>query len=214
MEPLGGVRLLDSSAPRWLNMSDTEFEGTYSSVPRVNGSLLQRRLCRGLSDTLDCVPTDSQLRKKPLVLHLGLPLPSRLRFYIYGATQHATERQVGTFKVQLTRGLDTSPPSKRMSFDRSGNIRPILIGYASDLDVFILWDADLHDAGEGFSYSKNVQAPPELVWSALTRGQAEGHRRLRSSGVDERIVACRPNHLIRALKRRIELSNATLLGQP
>ena len=87
-----------------------------------------------------------------------------------------------------------------MYFDRTGNIRPVLMGYHPDWRLFILWDADLHDLGDGFPYSKNVQAPPDIVWGALARGLDLGSRRLKKPPITETIVAARPLYLAEALE--------------
>ena len=64
-----------------------------------------------------------------------------------------------TFKVQLTNGLPTSGSGK-LRFDRSGGVRPMLVGYQMDLGVFILWDADLHDFGGRLSVLKERPSSP------------------------------------------------------
>jgi hypothetical protein len=111
--------------------------------------------------------------------------------------------------VQLTSGIP-HPGSTRLHFDRTCNIRPILAGYHPDWRLLILWDADLHDLGDGFPYSKNVQAPPDIVWGALAHGLARGPRRLKKPPLTETIVAARPRQLAEALELRIRLSNQTL----
>lgn len=154
---------------------------------------------------------EAAVQKKPMILDLEIPLPRRLRFYVFEATQHSSERQPGTFRVQLTSGLPSNAPN-RLVFDRGGQVRPILIGLVIELNVFIIWDAELHDSAGGFPYSKGVQAPPDIVWAALASGLSEGSRRLRS-GAMEAIVASRPEYLGAALARRISLSNRSLIGQ-
>ena len=157
----------------WKFMTELDFQQRYRPAHNATRAFLHRKLVRSLAPVLQEVPTDDELGQKPLDLTFVAPLPFRLRFYVYGATQHASERQLGTFKVQLTNGLPTSGSGK-LQFDRSGGVRPILLGYQMDLGVFILWDADLHDFGGGFPYSKNVQAPPDIVWGAVAAGSRRG----------------------------------------
>ena len=197
--------------PAWLTLPEDQFQGQYRPAHNATRSYLHRTLLRALGPAAERLPTEDELKQKPLVVALTTPLPSRLRFYVYEATQHASERQQGTFKVQLTSGVTGSgSDSTRLYFDRTDNIRPVLVGYHFDWRLFILWDADLHDLSDGFPYSKNVQAPPDIVWSALARGLAQGSRRLKKPAITETIVAARPLHLAEALELRIRLSNQAL----
>jgi hypothetical protein len=202
----GGASIA-AAPPAWLTLPEQEFQERYRPARNATSSYLHRALLRALGPTATRVPTDQELSRKPLLLDLVSPLPSRLRCYLYEATQHASERQQGTFKVQLTVGVPhPEVNSGRLYFDRSDSIRPVLMGYHPDWRIFILWDADLHDLGDGFPYSKNVQAPPDVVWGALARGLAQGSRRLRRPPTTEAIVAARPSRLAEALKLRIRLS--------
>ncbi|MFC3982709.1 hypothetical protein [Streptosporangium jomthongense] len=152
------------------------------------------------------------MKTKPLLLECRIPLPRQLRFYLYSVTQHASERQVDTFKIQLTSGNPVNGESgKRFTFDRTGGIRPILIGYHADLRVFILWDAELHDAQGGFAFSSSCQAPPDLIYSAVTHGLAIAERPLKRLARTEEMLASRPERLIEAIEKRIALSNKSLL---
>ncbi|WP_368800853.1 hypothetical protein [Kocuria oxytropis] len=200
-----------SQPPLWLHLSDDEFEETYRAGDRRG--YLHRVLVRALSHAVERIPTEEELRRKPLTVEFAPPLPSKLSFYMYEATQHASERQQGTFKVQLTGGVRRSSASNRLFFDRSAKARVILAGYHPELRLFIIWDADLHELAGGFPYSKNVQAPPEVASEALARGLAHTSRRLKRPSVTERIVAARPRHLDRALQLRIQLSVQTLLEE-
>jgi hypothetical protein len=202
---------MTAAPPAWLTLPEDEFQDQYRPAHSATADYLHRVLLRALGPAAIRVPADEDLRHKPLVVDLGSPLPVRLRCYLYAATQHASERQQGTFKIQLTVGVPRlGDDSGRLYFDRTDNIRPVLMGYHPDWRLFILWDADLHDLGDGFPYSKNVQAPPDLVWGALARGLAHGSRRLKKPATNESIVAARPSQLETALELRIRLSNEAL----
>lgn len=202
---------MSTAPPDWVALDEDEFQDRYRPARNATRSFLHRVLLRALRPSVERWPSDDELQQKPLVVDLAAPLPYRLRFYIYEATQHASERQQGTFKVQLTTGVARpGSDSNRLYFDRTANVRPVLIGYHPDWRLFILWDADLHDLGDGFPFSKNVQAPPDIVWRAVARGLAQGTRRLRRPAVTETIVTARPPHLAEALKLRIRLSNQSL----
>jgi hypothetical protein len=203
---------LGSTTPGWLTLPEDEFQERYR--PAKTSGYLHRVLVRALGSAVDGVPPDEALKRKPLVLDLASPLPPRLRFYVYTATQHPSERQPGTFKIQLSVGVTRDgrpapPRAKRRWFDRADNIRPIVMGYHPDWNLFILWDADLHDLNGGFGSSKNVQTPPEIVWAALAKDIAHGSRRLHGR-LTETIVAARPHRLVEALSMRIDLSNEAM----
>lgn len=197
-----------NEVPTWLDSDDDDFEYTFPLGPRPRPGALNRRLVRALLPCLRQIPTEEAVASKPLELHLHLPLPPRLRFYIFLATQHESERQVDTYRVQLTAGDAAAP--KKFRFSRASSIRPVLMGYVAALDLFIIWDADVIDAGGGFSYSQGVQAPPDLVYRALAEGVADGTRHVRRAGTRESIVVVRRSRLVDGLLRRIELSNGAL----
>ncbi|MDG9704079.1 hypothetical protein [Streptomyces sp. DH37] len=205
---------MGSTTPGWLTLPEDEFQERYRPAKNFTSGYLHRVLVRALGSAVDGVPPDEALKHKPLVLDLASPLPPRLRFYVYTATQHPSERQLGTFKIQLTVGVTRDgkpapPEAKRRWFDRADNIRPIAMGYHPDWNLFILWDADLHDLNGGFGSSKNVQTPPEIVWAALAKDISHGSRRLHG-GLTETIVAARPHRLVEALSLRIDLSNEAM----
>lgn len=200
---------MDDPLPAWLCMPDADFQRMYRPRKNMTRGYLHRSLVRALRQATAVVPTEEALQAKPLTLDLSGSLPPRLRLYAYAATQHSSERQQGTFKAQLTGGTPSGVPG-RYVFDRSGDVRPVLIGYHPDLQVFVLWDADLHDQGAGFPFSKSVQAPPSIVWAAAARGIASTTRHLRSAG-EESIVAARADYLVKAVRIRIRLSNDALL---
>ncbi|NED75995.1 hypothetical protein [Streptomyces sp. e14] len=205
---------MGSTTPGWLTLPEDEFEERYRPAKNFTSGYLHRVLVRALGSAVDGVPPDEALKRKPLVLDLASPLPPRLRFYVYTATQHPSERQPGTFKIQLSVGVTRDgkpapPKAKRLWFDRADNIRPIAMGYHPDWNLFILWDADLHDLNGGFGSSKNVQTPPEIVWAALAKDISHGSRRLHGR-LTETIVAARPHRLVEALRLRIDLSNEAM----
>lgn len=180
----------------------------YPVSARPRPSSLNRVLTRALIPFLREFPSEEQLHTKPLLLSLQLPLPPKLRCYVFLATQHESERQADTFRVQLTAGEPAG--HGRRVFSREGGVRPVLIGFEPRLDVFIIWDADVNDAGGGFPFSQGVQAPPGIVYQAAATGLAEGMRTARRAARQEKIVAVRSDKLVQGLLRRIELSNLAL----
>lgn len=197
--------------PPWVNMPEAQFRSSFPQHGIVTSTQLNQVLVRAISSSISEVPADGDLKLKPLGVKTCLPLPASLRFYVYNATQHSSERQAGTFKIQLTAGIEKrSEGITRYEFDRSKGIRPVAVGYHNELDIFILWDADLHDAGGGFPFSKNVQAPPEIVFAALATGLAEGQRRLKVPRISETIISARPARLSEAIALRLQRSTETL----
>lgn len=191
-------------------MPSDEFEARHPLTSRPLANQLNRRVARALLPALRMQPSEQELQDKPVELTLHLPLPPALRFYAFTATQHEAERQTDTYKIQLTH-VPRFPEGARWKFSRDAGVRPILIGFVPSLAVFILWDANVNDAGEGFTYSKSVQAPPGLVYEALANGKAVRSRRVRGVGTEE-IVAVRHSRLVEGLLTRIELSNRALIG--
>jgi hypothetical protein len=196
------------TVPVWARLSDAEFKAMYFVGSRPRPSVLHRVLARALLPCLREFPSEEQLRAKPLLLKLQLPLPPSLRCYLFQATQHESERQMDTFRVQLTAGEPAS--YERMVFSREGGVRPVLMGFDPRLEVFIIWDADVNDDGGGFKFSQGVQVPPTIVYHAAASGISEGVRNVRRAARQETIVAVRADRLVDGLLRRIELSNRAL----
>lgn len=208
--PLRGGK---NMAATWLTSTDEAFEALPRSASVQHGAYLAQVFARSLREQLAVVPSEEGLRGKPILLRLRPPLPLRLRVYLFRATQHASERKAGTFRIQLTVGQPVAGSQpRRFKFDRSDNVRCLLAGYHSELRTFILWDADMQDIGEGYPYSKGVQAPPSVVFSAVARGMAEEDRQLRGPNRVETIIAARPDCLAEAISRRVALSVRSITG--
>lgn len=172
------------------------------------------RLCRGIANCLSTIPPDDHLNDKPLSLKFrasaGTYLPLTANAYVFQATQHPSERQKGTHRIQLTH-VQRGELGTRYYFDRSNEAGILLVGYVSAVDVWILWDADLHDR-EGFAYSRGVQAPPDLVYEAAANGVAEAERVLKGEAVRESMVASTSAHLPRAMNWRFKRSYERMTG--
>jgi hypothetical protein len=139
----------------------------------------------------------SQLPEKPLTVDLALPKPPRLRVYIYSLVGGAGERGRREYKVVLR------VPGQRkggyQSFDHSDHRVALVIGYRTDLDVFVLWDASLHPY---FTSGGNIQVKDTTVHAAAATGRAK-QLRLLSSGVNEVVIACQSWNLAQAIDDRI-----------
>lgn len=119
---------------------------------------------------------------KPMVVRLqppyGCTVPDVVSIFAFKATQHASERQRGTFKIQLTH----VPREGRHKFPRTDGW-PLLVGVVAELACYIIWDATMYDRGLGFTYSRSVQVNQAVVRSAVLNGVGVGSRQVRVGGV-------------------------------
>ena len=142
------------------------------------------------------------LATKPLDLDLALPFPQHLRLYLYSLVVGGKSRP-GEFKAVLrVPGQDVG---KYAAFDHSGGRLAVLAAYRDDLDVFVLWDASLH---ERFKHGGNMQVKDTVVAQAAATGWAEQRRPLRS-GITEIVFACRSSSLPRAIEDRVTWTGGT-----
>ena len=160
-------------------------------------SAITVRLHRAFLDALDGkVVGHSDLKRKPLDLDLALPLPQHLRLYLYSLVVGGKSRP-GEFKAVLrVPGQDVGEYG---TFDYSDSRLAVLSAYRDDLDVFVLWDASLH---ERFKNGGNMQVKDTVVSEAAATGWAEQLRPLRS-GTTEIVLACRSRSLPRAIAHRV-----------
>lgn len=174
---------------------------------------LNRRLTRALRSAVPGVPTAEELDRKPFALHCKAPIYRSFNCYVYEVTTTDSERQDGAHRIQLTNGVPVRDRPGRLQFDRSNGLTPLLVGIALDWDVVVLWDADLHDFGGGFPFSKGVQVHERTILAALSRPFAVQERRLRPGGttVVETVIAVRTSHLVPAMLERLRLSTRALL---
>jgi hypothetical protein len=135
------------------------------------------------------------LDKKPFELDLALPLPQRLRLYLYSLVVGGKTRP-GEFKAVLR--VPGQIVGEYGTFDHSGGRLAVLAAHRDDLDVFVLWDASLH---EKFKHGGNMQVKDTIVAQAAATGWAEQRRPLRS-GITEVVFACRSGSLPRAITER------------
>lgn len=135
------------------------------------------------------------IRFKPLEIDLGLPLPPRIRLYLYSLVGGGPSRP-HEFKAILR--VPGQLVGEYESFDHSRNRLAVLAAYRDDMDVFVLWDASLH---ERFKNGGNMQVRKAVVVQAAATGWAEQRREL-SSGATEVVVACRSRTLTPALGAR------------
>jgi hypothetical protein len=173
----------------------------------ADGKLSNERLHRLFLNTLaDAVLSHSAVEDKPLEVDLRNPLPPKIRAYIYNATYPPGGRTMGEHKIQLI--VPGQERAQRGNFDRSDGRITLLLGYRPDLELFILWDADLY---VDFAYSRNVQVKPETVYEGFAQGLGRQVRNLRI-GEKEIVIVADRRHLAEALIERQHETLKRLLG--
>lgn len=176
---------------------------------RVTQDELHRRLVRALGSSN--VKSHSPWDAKPFELDLTPPLPQRVRVYMYNATRPPGGRPLGEHKVQLI--VPGQRRGQRGSFDNGDGRIVLLIGYAAEEDVFILWDAGLYT---DFAWSRNVQVKAETIIQASAGKLATQERQLRppsGRAIVETVLAVKPRSLTDAVVRRMELTRERLLRE-
>ena len=178
------------------------------SVTPSNGRFsiedLHRTFLRALNGFVEC---HSDLGSKPLEVDFRSPLPPKLRVYLYNATYPPGGRTMGEHKIQLI--VPGQERGERGNFDSSGGRIPLLVGYRKDLEVFMLWDAELY---VNFSYSRNVQVMPATVYEAFAQGIGRQARNLWSGNV-EIVITADARHLGPAILERQRETLKRLLGE-
>ncbi len=147
----------------------------------------------------------SNIKSVPLELKLEPPLPSKVRIYAYNVTSPPGGRPSGEYKAQLI--VPDQNPGERASFDHSDGYFVLVVGYAVDSDVFILWDAGLH---YDFSYSKNMQVKASTVYEALA-GELGTQDRYLQTG-KETVVTTNADNLAEAIQLRHDLTTERLIS--
>ncbi len=217
----GKVEATDASATSMVNVEPPPIPGTLTPdsaaseravedlTVRVTHDELHRRLVRSLGSS--SVKSHSPWDAKPFELDLTPPLPQRVRVYMYNATRPPGGRPLGEHKVQLI--APGQRRGQRGSFDNGDGRIVLLIGYAAEEDVFILWDAGLYT---DFAWSRNVQVKAETIIQASAGKLATQERQLRppsGRAIVETVLAVKPRSLTEAVVRRMELTRERLLRE-
>jgi excisionase family DNA binding protein len=172
---------------------------------RVPLADLHQRFSAALGDQ---VLWRSPINTKPFDLDLKPPLPSRVRVYLFNATRPPGGRPTGEHKVQLI--MPGQKRGERGDFDTSDHRTILLVGYAAEEDVFVLWDAGLY---RNFAWSRNVQVRAQTLVEASAGRIARQERRLRpgdGEAATETLLACPPSLLGEAIRLRQDLIYARL----
>ena len=177
------------------------------SANRLPQDELQRRLVAALGVSVLRIHTP--LDAKPFELDLAPPLPHRVRVYMYNATRPPGGRPLGEHKIQLM--VPGKRRGERASFDNGDGRIVLLIGYATDENVFILWDAGLYS---DFAWSRNVQVKAGTIIEASAGKLATQERQLRPAtgrAMVETVLAVKSRRLPDAIIKRMELTRERML---
>jgi excisionase family DNA binding protein len=180
------------------------------AVPHLSARVPQTEMHERLITVLGSrVAHHSATSSKPLEIDLRGPLPVRIRVYMFNATRPPGGRPLGEHKVQLM--VPGQRRGERGSFDHSDDRVVLLIGYAAEEDVYILWDAGLYS---NFAWSRNVQVKAETIIEATAGKLATQFRQLRPGegpAVVETLIAAPAERLAEAIDTRIQLSRQRLI---
>lgn len=139
----------------------------------------------------------SSLDVKPFELVLNMTGLKRFRIYAYNAGCPPGGRPAGEYKIVLT---VNQPAGTRGNFDRSGNYLVLVVGYVTEYDVFVLWDADKH---VDFAFNKNLQVKFETIMQAFMDGMAfQDRNTLRGK---ETVIAAHKTYLTKAIHKRLDI---------
>ena len=173
----------------------------------ANTKLSTPRLHEAFLNALgSAVVSHSAVHTKPLEVDLRSPCPPKLRVYAYNATFPPGGRTMGEHKIQL---IVPGQGGGRGNFDISEGRIPLLLGYRADIEIFVLWDAELY---VDFAYSRNVQVMPETVYEAFAQGIGKQARRLWTQQT-EIVVTADARHLAEALVIRQRETLKRMLGE-
>ena len=128
----------------------------------------------------DLVVGHSDLGVKPLELEMQGSLPLRVRVYMYNATRPPGGRPAGEYKIQPI--VPNQERGQRGNFDLSDGRTVLLVGYAAEDAVFVLWDAGAY---RDFSYSRNVQVKSETILAAFAPRDRTARAKAATGGRDD-----------------------------
>jgi excisionase family DNA binding protein len=175
------------------------------SVGELTERVPQDVMHRLFASTLgEHVRSHGDLGSKPFELHLKAPLPQKVRVYMYNATRPPGGRPLGEHKIQLI--VPGQRRGVRGSFDNTDGYIVLLVGYAAEENIFILWDAGLYS---DFAWSRNVQVRAETIIEATAGKIATQLRQLRpptGRAIVETVIAVKPRRLSEAILMRNQLT--------
>ena len=147
----------------------------------------------------------SNIHNKPLGVDLAPPLPHKIRLYIYNAGNPPGGRPLNEYKIVLN--VPGQDRGERGNFDYSDGRIVILAGFIKEMDVYVLWDADLY---KNFAFNRNLQVKAETVHAALLLKCSKQTRNTHSG--KEIVLAVKSEHLSDALMSRFKFAIERHIG--
>lgn len=149
------------------------------------------------------IQSHSDISEVPMEVEATYPLPPKLRVYAYNVTTPPGSGSNGEHIARLI--VPDQDQGERSSFDHSGGHLVLLVGYAAQSEVFILWDAGLH---REFRYSKPVKVDPGPVFKAVAGEIGTQERHLQTG--TETVLTANANNLENAIQIRSKLTTERL----
>ena len=146
----------------------------------------------------------SDIHRKPLDINLKLPHPPRIRGYLYNLVKSSGIRRRNEYKIVLR--VPRQIQGEYGSFEYPVDRLVILCGYREDLNIFVFWDAYLH---QRFKWGGNIQIKSRTVFEALL-GEIVIQSRNLTSGHTELVLATPACRVLDCLQQRLE---ASILGR-
>jgi hypothetical protein len=144
--------------------------------------------------------------QRPVAVELQHPLALRIAAFVYQARGPWYQGGKGYYKLQLIlpgQGRDAAG-----SYNLTDGAFPVLAAYVADHEIFILWDAQLH---EGKRYGFTLTASENAVLGALGTGVVT-ETRTTASG-EEQVILAHRSSLKAALQARWDATIARLTVQ-
>ncbi|MDU9376533.1 hypothetical protein McpSp1_11550 [Methanocorpusculaceae archaeon Sp1] len=170
---------------------NNDYISTLSSYDKRFGTHLRNNYNEIFYEAIqDSVISHTALDIMPLNLKLQPPHLENIRVYLYKVSK---DRQSGFKSVLRVPGQIVG---QRGNFNLTNTSFVILGGYYPEKDLFVLWDAYLHD---NFGFNKNIQVKSEGLIEAEILGISTQKRTL-NSGKIEYITIVATNNLLKGIK--------------
>ena len=155
-----------------------------------------------LKSIQEAVVAHSDINYTPLIVELKPPYPQTIRVYFYKLLANKEYGYKSILRVPKQKS------GERGRFDYSDVNFTMIGGYNPDEDIFVFWDAYLHD---GFGFNKNIQVKQEGVIDAIIYGYTSTERSL-SSGIIEKITIVKSENLLKGIEIHYKKYLDKLLG--
>lgn len=155
-----------------------------------------------LESIQEAVVAHSNPNYTPLVVELKPPYPQTIRIYFYKVLDNKDYGYKSILRVPKQK------TGERGNFDYSNVSFTMVSGYHPETDVFVFWDAYLH---ENFGFNKNIQVKQEGLLDAVVYGYASLEREL-DSGIIENITLVKSENLLKGIDMHYKKYLERLLG--